>query len=156
MRDMSSDLRSLSVRLQDGGLSNEKIVRFSYEHSLSDAATEALYELCADIADEAVEEVQKTLGGARKEPLATRERTTPSTPAGEPKEVGTNFDEVLKQVEGWSLLDALVHVAIWENDRTVKQALRGERNPHTLQLWETCFRHAFETVLTRRSLKDGI
>jgi len=49
-----------------------------------------------------------------------------------------------------SLLDELVHVAIVENDRAVKQALRGEREPTTGALWETCFRQAFSQVLQRR------
>lgn len=38
------------------------------------------------------------------------------------------FDEVIGQTDSWTLLDALVHVAIWENDRAVKQALRGQRD----------------------------
>lgn len=46
-----------------------------------------------------------------------------------------------------ALLDALVRAATQENERAVAQALRGERDPHTSALWETCFRHAFEKVL---------
>lgn len=67
-----------------------------------------------------------------------------------PRVIGpATLKEVLEQTKNWTLLDALVHVAIWENDRAVKQALRGERDPHTGALWETCFCTCFEGVLER-------
>lgn len=54
-----------------------------------------------------------------------------------------------RRLERAALLDELVAVAIRENDRAVKQALRGEREPTTGALWETCFRQAFSQVLQR-------
>lgn len=72
----------------------------------------------------------------------------PSTPA--PSEVEEAAAEIrrLRTAEA-PLLDELVRVAIVENDRAVRQALEGKRDPHTGALWETCFRTAFERVLNR-------
>lgn len=51
-----------------------------------------------------------------------------------------------------TLADALAWIAVWENDRAVKQAIRnkesGERNPDG-SLWDTCFRRCFEEVLAQ-------
>jgi len=50
-----------------------------------------------------------------------------------------------------TLAEALSYAATIENERAVKQALEnhknGTRDPHTGQLWETCFRYTFERVL---------
>jgi len=57
------------------------------------------------------------------------------------------LDETVEATKDMNLLDALVHVAIWENDRAVKQALRGERDVDG-KLWDTCFRTALGSVLS--------
>lgn len=66
------------------------------------------------------------------------------------------FDEVLQDVKGMPLLDALTHLAIWENDRAVRQALRDERDPNTGALWDTCFRYIFKSLLAKQDavIKD--
>lgn len=61
------------------------------------------------------------------------------------------YRDLLAAVADLPLLEALVRIAIWENDRAVKQALRGERNRDGA-LWDTCFRHAFQGVLEHRGL----
>ena len=51
-----------------------------------------------------------------------------------------------------SLLDAITFMAIWENDRAVKQAIRNyeseERNPDG-SMYDTCFRSAFQYLLSK-------
>lgn len=82
-----------------------------------------------------------------------RSQATEARPA-EPAEAHPTLTEVLAQVKGWTLLDALSHVALWENERAVRQALRGVRDPSTGQLWDTCFRYAFEAVLRQHAEEE--
>ena len=82
----------------------------------------------------------------------SREPDDPCTT--EPVAFGANLDEVVRRTKTMSLIDALVHVAIWENDRAVRQALRGDRDPNTGQLWDTCFRRCFEAVLEQHPRTD--
>jgi hypothetical protein len=46
-----------------------------------------------------------------------------------------------------TLADSLSLVAMWENERAVKQALQGKRDPNDGSLWNTCFKYAFTKVL---------
>lgn len=64
---------------------------------------------------------------------------------------GSKFEDVLAATDGKSLVDALSDIATWENERAVAQALRGNRDPHTGALWDTCFRYAFSRLFERRS-----
>lgn len=58
-----------------------------------------------------------------------------------------NLSEVLAQaILDPTFEDACSRVATWENERAVRQALRGERDPHTGALWDTCFAHAFRQL----------
>lgn len=45
-----------------------------------------------------------------------------------------------------TLLKALSWIAVWENDRAVKQALRGEIGPNG-QTWDTTFEFLFKEVM---------
>ena len=55
-----------------------------------------------------------------------------------------------------TLADALSWIAVWENDRVVRQALRneksGERGVDGSQ-WDTCFKWLFEQVLNKYSYR---
>lgn len=59
-------------------------------------------------------------------------------------------EAVAKACQEPTLVDALVWIAMWENDRAVHQALRntesGQRDPNG-RLWDTLFRRCFEEVL---------
>lgn len=93
------------------------------------------------------------LGAEEDAILPSLSHPCPTKAEAEPDH-GPKLDEIVAQTKGVTLLDALVHVAIWENDRAVRQALRGERDPHTGALWETCFRRCFEGVLGSRQRSD--
>ena len=56
------------------------------------------------------------------------------------------LQHILDIIDG-KLMDGLVRAALLENNRAVKQAMLGKVDPHTGQLWETCFRRVFEGVL---------
>jgi hypothetical protein len=67
------------------------------------------------------------------------------------KDEPVNITEAVKRAcQEPTLADALAWIAVWENDRAVKQAIRnhvlGEQNPDG-SLWDTCFRRCFEEVL---------
>ena len=61
-------------------------------------------------------------------------------------------DVVTKACEESSLVGALSFVAVWENDRAVKQALRNEPTVDG-KLWDTCFKRCFEEVFRAWVLK---
>lgn len=50
-----------------------------------------------------------------------------------------------KAIEQPTFLKALVWIAVWENDRAVNQALKGERDADG-KMWDTCFERCFEAV----------
>jgi hypothetical protein len=45
-----------------------------------------------------------------------------------------------------TLAKALAHIAVWEADRAVRQALRNEVGPSG-QTWDSCFGYMFEELL---------
>jgi len=55
-----------------------------------------------------------------------------------------------------TLLEAFSWIAIWENDRAVKQALKGEKDPFSGSLRETCFLHCFKAVMEQWAKKNTI
>jgi hypothetical protein len=58
----------------------------------------------------------------------------------------TAEEAVKRALEEPTLAAALAWVAIWENDRAVQQALRGDRG-FDGRLWDTCFEMLFKRVL---------
>jgi hypothetical protein len=60
---------------------------------------------------------------------------------------GLNLTQaVARAVQEPTLLDALSWIAIWDNDRAVRQAFRGVRDPNSGALWETNFLFLFKQV----------
>lgn len=62
-------------------------------------------------------------------------------------------EAVDRAVQEPTLVEALTWAAIWENDRAVRQALRGERGPDG-QLWDTCFKLVFQEVMDAWEIKQ--
>lgn len=122
---------------------------------LLDDAREAIIGLIWTIERDAMWPTEQAYAGLIKAAVATARATLAKLPQRrESARPPSNIDEILRQTDGMPLVDALTHVATWENERAVAQALRGVRDPHTGALWDTCFLYVFRALLLRRRESD--
>jgi hypothetical protein len=71
-----------------------------------------------------------------------------------------NFKEAIEcALQEPTLLDALTLIAVWDTERSIRQARRyfvtGETNPDGMG-WETCFRVCFKAVMQKWTEREKL